>query len=73
MNPLIWSMPVKGTYVHVAPFHLQRYVDEQSFRFNNRKTNDGERFAGVMSTVTGRRLTWRQLCQVDGCGFMGLQ
>lgn len=71
-----WSLfkrTVKGTYVHVAPFHLQRYVDEQVFRFNNRKTHDGERFAGVMSTVTGRRVTWRQLCEIDGCGFMGLE
>lgn len=71
-----WSLfkrTVKGTYVHVEPFHLQRYVDEQVYRFNNRKTHDGIRFAGVMRTTAGRRITWRQLCAVDGCGFMGLQ
>jgi hypothetical protein len=28
---------LKGTYVSVEPFHLFRYLDEQSFRFNNRK------------------------------------
>ncbi len=71
-----WSLfkrTVKGTYVSVAPFHLQRYVDEQVMRFNARKTDDSDRFASVMGRVAGRRLTWRQLCEVDGCGFMGLQ
>lgn len=35
---------LKGTYVSVEPFHLFRYLDEQSFRFNNRKGNDSDRF-----------------------------
>ena len=26
-----------GTYVSVEPFHLFRYLDEQAFRYNNRK------------------------------------
>lgn len=71
-----WSLlkrSLKGTYVSVAPFHLQRYVDEQVCRFNNRKTGDGERFATVMGTTIGRRVTWRQLTEQDGCGFMGLE
>lgn len=71
-----WSLfkrTVKGTYVHVAPFHLQRYVTEQTFRFNHRKGDDARRFAHVLSNVPGRRLTYRQLCQIDGCGFMGLE
>jgi len=29
-----------GTYVCVEPFHLDRYLDEQMFRFNNRATKD---------------------------------
>jgi transposase-like protein len=29
---------IKGTYVNVEPFHLSRYLDEQAFRFNERKT-----------------------------------
>lgn len=71
-----WSLfkrMLKGTYVSVAPFHLQRYVDEEVFRFNERKTDDGERFAKVMGQVVGRRVTYRQLTAQDGCGFMGLQ
>ena len=35
-----WSLlkrGIHGTYVSVEPFHLFRYVDEQAFRYNNRK------------------------------------
>jgi len=64
---------IKGTFVQISPFHLQRYVDEEVFRFNARKTDDAHRFDDVMGRVVGRRITWRQLCEVDGCGFMGLQ
>jgi transposase-like protein len=38
-----WSLlkrGIKGTYVSVEPFHLFRYLDEQTFRFNTRKGND---------------------------------
>jgi len=38
-----WSLlkrGIKGTYVSVEPFHLFRYLDEQSFRFNTRKGKD---------------------------------
>ena len=54
------------------PFHLQRYLDEQVFRFNNRATkdnkiDDADRFAYLMSQVAGKRLTYAQLTgkQVD--------
>ena len=36
-----WSLlkrGLKGTYVAVEPFHLDRYLDEQVFRYNNRAT-----------------------------------
>jgi transposase-like protein len=62
---------LKGTYVAVAPFHLFRYLDEESWRFNERGTNDGGRFARVMRGVLGRRITYRQLCAIEDCGFMG--
>ncbi len=38
-----WSLfkrGLKGTYVAVEPFHLDRYVTEQIFRYNNRATKD---------------------------------
>jgi hypothetical protein len=59
-----WSLlkrGIKGTYVSVEPFHLFRYLDEQAFRFNERKDNDGGRFARVFATVANRRLTYKKL------------
>ncbi len=51
-----------GTYVAVEPFHLDAYVDEQVFRFNNRRgMNDELRFAKVLSQVAGKRLTFAEL------------
>lgn len=71
-----WSLlkrTIKGSYVHVSPWQLARYVDEQVFRFNERLRNDAERFRLVMLSCVGKRLTYRQLAGVDGCGFMGLE
>ncbi len=53
---------LSGTYVAVEPFHMERYLDEQMFRFNNRiGHNDGSRFQKALSQVGGRRLTWVEL------------
>jgi hypothetical protein len=63
---------LNGTYVAVEPFHLFRYVDEQAFRFNNRKNeygyklNDAERFDLAMSQVIGKRLTYSELTGKTG-------
>jgi transposase-like protein len=59
-----WSLlkrGIAGTYVSIEPFHLFRYLDEQSFRFNNRKVNDSSRFNRVLSQIVGKRLTFAQL------------
>jgi transposase-like protein len=59
-----WSLlkrGIAGTYVSVEPFHLFRYLDEQAFRYNNRKElNDYGRFALALSQIVGKRLTWKQ-------------
>jgi hypothetical protein len=53
---------INGTYVSVEPFHLFRYLDEQAFRFNNRKEmTDADRFELVMGNLLGKLLTWNQL------------
>jgi len=60
----LWSLlkrGINGTYVSVEPFHLFRYLDEQVFRYNNRKMNDGERFDLAVRAAIGKRLTWDQL------------
>src|SRR5215204_5828074 len=63
-----WSLlkrGIKGTYVSVEPFHLFRYLDEQTFRFNERKGKDAERFSGVVSALAGKRLTYHTLTGKD--------
>jgi len=50
-----------GTYVAVEPVHLDHYLDEQVWRFNNRHKNDGQRFTKALGAVTGKRLTWGEL------------
>jgi transposase-like protein len=52
---------LKGTYISVEPFHLFRYLDEQSFRFNNRKDTDAERFAEVLDGIVGKRVDYATL------------
>jgi transposase-like protein len=56
-----------GTYISVEPFHLFRYIDEQAFRYNNRRDmNDGDRFSAVISQIAGKRLTYSELTGKDG-------
>jgi transposase-like protein len=64
-----WSLlkrTIGGTYVSVEPFHLFRYLDEQAFRFNSRKSNDGDRFLQVGSRIAGKRLTYKTLIGEGG-------
>ena len=69
-----WSLlkrTLKGTYVAVEPFHLERYVDEQIFRFNNRATKDNpltdsDRFVAALAQVAGKRLTFKELTGKTG-------
>jgi transposase-like protein len=57
---------LRGTYVAVEPFHLDRYLDEQMFRFNNRATRDNpltdsDRFDLAVRNIVGKRLTFAEL------------
>ncbi len=51
----------------VEPFHLFRYLDEQMFRYNNRKDADGnkltnsDRFHLALSQIAGKRLTFAEV------------
>jgi len=64
-----WSLlkrGINGTYVSVEPFHLFRYLDEQSWRYNNRATkdnpmNDADRFSLAVSRIVGKRLTYTEV------------
>jgi transposase-like protein len=64
-----WSLTkrtLRGTYVAVEPFHLDRYIDEQVFRFNNRATkdnplDDADRFYIALANVANKRLTYAEV------------
>jgi len=64
-----WSLlkrTLAGTYVAVEPCHLESYIDEQVFRYNNRATkdnplNDADRFTAALMLVAGKRLTYKEL------------
>jgi len=69
-----WSLlkrQLHGTYISVEPFHLFRYVDEQAYRFNTRKDENGNkipdavRFNEALSRIGGHRLTYSQLTGKD--------
>jgi len=68
-----WSLlkrGLSGTYVAVEPFHLERYIDEQIFRYNNRATkdnplDDSDRFDLAVRQIVGKRLTYKELTGKD--------
>jgi transposase-like protein len=64
-----WSLlkrGIKGTYVSVEPFHLFRYLDEQAFRFNERKDTDSGRFMTAVKGIIGRGLKYVDLIGKGG-------
>ena len=61
---------LKGTYVAVEPFHLERYVDEQVFRYNHRGSKDApmtdsDRFSLALTQLVNKRLTYKELTGKD--------
>ena len=53
-----------GTYHHVGEHHLQRYVSEFDFRYNNRTAlgvTDSERADKALKGIAGKRLTYRRI------------
>jgi hypothetical protein len=65
-----WSclkQTLSGTYIAVEPFHMERYLDEQMFRFNNCIGHtDGTRLQKVLAQVSSKRLTWVELTGKGG-------
>ena len=60
-----WSLlkrGIGGTYVSVEPFHLFRYLDEQAFRYNNRKDmTDSDRFSRLHRRSSASALTYAEV------------
>jgi transposase-like protein len=69
-----WSLfkrSINGTYVAVDAQHLERYLDAQVFRYNERKGNDADRFALAMRGVPGKRLMYKDLIGAIPLGGLG--
>jgi len=59
-----WSLfkrTIYGTHHSVSPVHLDRYLDDATFRFNTRKLSDEARFTATVAQAEGRRLTYEAL------------
>ena len=66
-----WSLfkrMIYGTHHSVDPTHLDRYLDEATYRFNSREFSDTSRFVSTTARVIGRRVTYRQLIGKDALG-----
>lgn len=52
---------IKGTYIAPRPFHMFRYLDEHTYRFNDRKLTDCERFTKALGSIAGKHLPYKKL------------
>jgi transposase-like protein len=55
-----------GTYHHVSPEHLKRYLAEFDYRYNERQSlevDDHLRMEKSVSGIVGKRLTYRRTCR----------
>lgn len=59
---------IMGTYHHVSPRHLKRYLAEFDFRYNNRialGVNDTARTEAALRGIIGKRLMYRDSCPAE--------
>lgn len=61
-----------GAFHHISEKHMHRYLAEFAFRWNSRKTSDGDRTSAAIKATSGKRLTYRPLKQQRAPGAAGL-
>ena len=59
----VFKRGVYGTFHHVSPKHMHRYVDEFTFRLNegNVKRHTTQRIDSFVDGTAGKRLTYKDL------------
>ncbi len=50
-----------GTFHHISKQHLDKYCNEFSFRWNNRKVTDGKRTENAIKGFVGKRLIYKDI------------
>lgn len=55
----VFKRGMKGVYQHCSEKHLQRYLTEFDFRYNNREISDFERSIEAIKGAEGKRLTYK--------------
>lgn len=55
----LFKRSIQGSWHHISRQHIGRYLDEQCFRWSNRKLADGERAIAALSRVGGVRLYYQ--------------
>jgi hypothetical protein len=64
----IFKRGMAGVYQHCGEQHLQRYLDEFSFRYSNRSRlgiEDDRRTELAIIGAAGKRLTYRRISQAE--------
>lgn len=59
----LFKRSIQGAWHHISREHMGRYLDEQCFRWSNRKVNDGERTLAALDRVGGVRLYYKRPTQ----------
>lgn len=51
---------ITGTFRHISRQHLDRYVGEYQYRYNNRKESDSTRSKNAIRGAEGKRLIYKE-------------
>lgn len=62
---------IYGTYHKVSEKHIQKYVDEFSYKYNTRKESEQTRFDRTLEQCNGR-LKWNELIEKMECNNCGI-
>jgi ISXO2 transposase-like protein/transposase-like zinc ribbon protein len=64
----LFKRSINGAWHHISREHIGRYLDEQCFRWSNRKVGDGERTVAALGRVAGVRLFYKRPTQREQGG-----